>query len=159
MALDSPQHPVIAMSPAPHQGCSTTIRSSLSYQILLFLNQWYFGLFFILEIFIFIFKGETLPYAPGVLSLEVLLLFILLIIEQFRIFFGKKGNLTERINGVAMSIFLSLPSLSVTLYLTFWQSYVLQLEVILTAIEITFIGAEFIFGLLFIITFARAAPY
>ncbi|CAE1169523.1 TMEM216 [Acanthosepion pharaonis] len=135
------------------------VRSSLPYQILLYLNQWYFGLFFLAELLLYIFKGQTLPFAPQILPIEIVLIFILLLLEFFRIFFGKKGNLTERISSMSASIFLSIPSLIGVLYIAFWQTYVLRIELILASIQTTFISLELIFAILSVITFARATPY
>ena len=68
---------------------------------------------------------------------------------------GKKGNLTEQIVGVVISVLLSIPSLFGALFLLLWQSYVLRAEVVLSGIQIAFIGLELIFGIVSIITFAR----
>merc|ERR1711976_617697 len=136
------------------------IRSSLPFQILLYLNGWYFGLFFILEIATFIYKGRTLPYPrEGVLAAEIILVFILAALEAMRLFFGQKVNLTERVVAVVVSLLLALPSLFGTLYLLLWQTYVLRSEVILVSIQLTFIGLELIFSIISMVTFARAAPY
>ncbi len=56
---------------------------------------------------------------------------------------------------VIMSIVISIPSLLGTIYLLIWQTYVLRIEVILSAIQITFIGLEFVFAIVSVITFAR----
>lgn len=56
---------------------------------------------------------------------------------------------------VIMSIVISIPSLLGTIYLLIWQTYVLRIDVILSAIQITFIGLEFVFAIVSVITFAR----
>ena len=68
---------------------------------------------------------------------------------------GKKGNLTEQIVGVVISVVLSIPALFGALFLLLWQTYVLRVEVILSGIQIAFIGLQLIFGIISIITFAR----
>ncbi|KAK7107595.1 transmembrane protein 216-like [Littorina saxatilis] len=141
------------------RGRVQVVHSSLPYQILLYLNSWYFALFFVCELLIFIFKGETLPFADGVLAAEIILVFLMAGVEILRIFFGKKGNLTEQIVGVVISVLLSIPALFGALFLLLWQTYVLRVEVILSGIQIAFIGLQLIFGVISIITFARAAPY
>ncbi|XP_013400374.1 transmembrane protein 216 isoform X2 [Lingula anatina] len=138
-----------------HRGKVQVIRSSLPYQILLYCNAWYFGFFWIAEILIYIFKGETLPYPNGVLAAEVVLLFFLGGLESLRIFFGQKGNLTERMLTVVLCIVLSLPTLAGILYILLWQTYVLRVEVILSAIELVFIALELLFGIISVVTFAR----
>lgn len=68
---------------------------------------------------------------------------------------ARKGNLTERIVGVLVSIVLSIPAVVGALYLILWQTYVLRIDVILAAIQIVFIGLELVFGIISMITFAR----
>lgn len=135
------------------------IRSSLPYEILLYLNGWYFGLFFVCECLLYAFKGETLPYADGVLPAEIILLLVLAAIEAFRLFFARKGNLTERIVGVIVSILLSIPSILGAIFYLYWQTYVMRADVILAGIQLGFIGLQLVFGIIAIITFARATPY
>lgn len=134
------------------------VRSSLPYQILLFLNGWYFTFFFVCEILLFVFKGETLPYASNVLAAEIILLFLLAAVEALRLFFGRRGNLTEQILGVLVCVILSVASVFGVLFILLWQTYVLRVEVILAAIQLFFIGMEIIFGIISIITFAKGAP-
>merc|ERR1711860_225523 len=117
--------------PVQRRGKSQVVRSSLPFQILLYLNGWYFAFFFVCEILLFVFKGETLPYASNVLAAEIILLFLLAAVEAFRLFFGKKGNLTEQIGGV--------------LFFWLWQTYVLRVEVVLAALQVAFIGLEVVF--------------
>ncbi|XP_043405578.1 transmembrane protein 216 isoform X2 [Chelonia mydas] len=62
--------------------------SSTPLEILLFLNGWYYATYFLLEIFIFIYKGLLLPYPSANLALDLVMLFLYLGIEVTRIFFG-----------------------------------------------------------------------
>ncbi|XP_074662257.1 transmembrane protein 216-like [Tubulanus polymorphus] len=140
-------------------GKSQVIRSSLPYQVLLVCNAWYLAFFTIAEILIFIYKGEILPFATNVLPAEVVLLLIWTIIEAMRIFLGQKGNLTERMITVVLSIVMLVPSVLGVVFLIIWQTYVLRIDVILCAIEFVFLGLELIFGIISLVTFARAAPY
>lgn len=142
-----------------NKGRVQVVRSSLPYQVLLYLNGWYFAFFFLCEILIYAYKNETLPYADNVLPAEVILVFILAGIEALRLFFAQKGNLTERIVGVVISILLSIPAVLGALYLILWQTYVLRVDVILAAIQAAFIGLELVFGIVSMINFARATPY
>ncbi|KAK2154934.1 hypothetical protein LSH36_253g02073 [Paralvinella palmiformis] len=100
-------------------------------------------------------EGLILPYASGILAAEIILLFLLLGLEVLRIFFGRKGNLTERVISVVVSLVLTIPSVFGSIYILIWQTYVLRAEVILVAIELTFLALELIFAIVSIITFAR----
>ncbi|XP_033101852.1 transmembrane protein 216-like [Anneissia japonica] len=133
--------------------------SSLPLQILLYLNGWYFGFFWICEILIFAYKGTVLPYPGSNLAGEIVLLFTLLAVEVVRLFMGKKGNLTEKLMHLAVSVALSVPVIFVYIYYLIWQTYVLRVEVILNAIQLVFLAFEIIFSLIAIITFARAEAY
>nr|XP_032632304.1 transmembrane protein 216 isoform X1 [Chelonoidis abingdonii] len=62
--------------------------SSTPLEILLFLNGWYYATYFLLEIFIFVYKGLLLPYPSANLALDLVMLFLYLGIEVTRIFFG-----------------------------------------------------------------------
>lgn len=71
------------------------MNTSLLYEIVLYLNSYYFGFFGICESAMFLIKLLTLPLPEGSLITEVLILGFLLILEGARIFLGRKGNLTE----------------------------------------------------------------
>ncbi|KAG0726525.1 Transmembrane protein 216 [Chionoecetes opilio] len=62
------------MVPAPS-------RSSLPYQIVLYLNGWYTAAFILAETFLLLFKMSILPYPPGNIVAEVFLLAFLGVIE------------------------------------------------------------------------------
>ena len=71
------------------------------------------------------------------------------------IFSARKGNLTERIVGVIVSILLSVPSILGAIFYLYWQTYVMRADVILAGIQLGFIGLQLVFGIIAIITFAR----
>ena len=68
---------------------------------------------------------------------------------------GMKGNLTERVVAVVLSLVITVPAVFGNLYLLIWQTYVLRVEVILNAIQLAFMGLEILFGIISCITFAR----
>ncbi|KAJ9601155.1 hypothetical protein L9F63_000675 [Diploptera punctata] len=106
-----------------------------------------------------IFKAINLPYPTGTIISEFILLIFLSCIEALRIFLGRKGNLTERSFCVLVSIVLTIPSIFGVLYFLIWQTYVLRLEVILCAIQLTFQGLELVFALLCLVTFYKSGTY
>lgn len=61
--------------------------SSTPLEILFFLNGWYYATYFLLELFIFLYKGLPLPYPTASLVLEVVMLFLYLEIEIIRLLF------------------------------------------------------------------------
>jgi hypothetical protein len=86
------------------------IRSSLPLQVLLYLNQWYLVFWLLIEALCFVFKGQTLPFASGVLGGEIALFILLYFVDMFRIYFSTKGNLTERNLGLIISLIISIPT-------------------------------------------------
>ncbi|MBN3303662.1 TM216 protein, partial [Amia calva] len=107
--------------------------SSTPLEVLLFLNSWYFTAFFIAEILMFIYKGVLLPYPPSNLALELLLLLLFLGVETLRLFYGSKGNLCQRRVCVCVSVCLWLPCAVLCLYFLLLQTFILRLELLLTA--------------------------
>ena len=86
------------------------MKSSLAYQLLLYLGSYYFGCFIFIEFLLLIYKSIILPYPKGNLVSEVtncgifsisimffqfILLSMLVVVEVCRILSGWKGNLTE----------------------------------------------------------------
>lgn len=99
------------------------VRSLLPLQILLYLNQWYYIFWLIIESLCFVFKGQTLPFSSGVLAGEIILFIFLFFLDMFRIFFATKGNLTERIFGIVVSMVLT--PLSIGGNLTILKKYII----------------------------------
>lgn len=89
-----------------------SVRSSLPLQILLYLNQWYYIFWLIVEALVFVFKGQTLPFSSGILAGEIILFIVLFFVDMFRIYFASKGNLTERNIGIVISLILSIPCIA-----------------------------------------------
>ena len=68
---------------------------------------------------------------------------------------GKRGNLTERVTSVVVSLLWIVPVFFVALYFLIWQTYVLYLEVVVIAAEMAFTALELVFGIISCVTFAR----
>lgn len=90
------------------------------------------------------------------MAAEFILIFLMTFLVLLQIHYGKRGNLTERVTSVLVSLLWIIPVFFVALYFLIWQTYVLYLEVIIIAIEMAFIALELIFGIISVITFARA---
>jgi transmembrane protein 216 len=135
------------------------MNSSLLFEILLYLNSFYFSMFALCEFGMGLFKVVNLPYPTGTVISEFLLLLFLCCIEFVRICMGRKGNLTERVLPVLVSIGLTIPSILGVVYFLIWQTYVLRLEVVLCSIQLTLQGLELTFALLCVISFYKSGTY
>ncbi|KAI1232716.1 hypothetical protein IHE44_0006553 [Lamprotornis superbus] len=134
-------------------------RSSAPLQVLLFLNGWYCATYFLLEAFVFVYKGLLLPYPVSNLVLDVVLLLLYLGIEATRIFFGSKGNLCQRKVPLSLSLALTVPAAVLAVYYLLIQTYSLRLEAFLSAILLLFYGLELFLGFLALLSFSSADPY
>uniref|UniRef100_A0A1I8F184 Very-long-chain (3R)-3-hydroxyacyl-CoA dehydratase n=1 Tax=Macrostomum lignano TaxID=282301 RepID=A0A1I8F184_9PLAT len=59
----------------------------------LYFNKFYIALFWLCQILMFIYKGENLPYATGILTGEVILQFALTAVDLLRVYLFSYGNL------------------------------------------------------------------
>ncbi|XP_036404989.1 transmembrane protein 216 [Megalops cyprinoides] len=135
------------------------VLSSAPLQVLLYLNCWYFAAFFIAEILMFIYKGVLLPYPQPNLILDIVLLFLYLGLEVLRLFYGWKGNLCERSLALVVSLAVLVPCTVLCVYYLLLQTFVLRLEVLLSAILLCFYGLELLLGLITLSVFSRANVY
>ncbi|KAM0729487.1 Transmembrane protein 216 [Formica fusca] len=137
----------------------TIANSSLTYEILMYLNSFYFGMFAVCELGMGLFKAANLP-SPGTSKTvtEFALLFFLMATEGGRIYLGRKGNLTERGIPIFIGIVLTIPSILATLYFLLWQSRVLRLEVILCSIQLVLLISEVVIAVMCLIAIYRPPP-
>ncbi|XP_003274085.1 transmembrane protein 216 isoform X1 [Nomascus leucogenys] len=128
--------------------------SSTPLEILFFLNGWYNATYFLLELFIFLYKGVLLPYPTANLVLDVVMLLLYLGIEVIRLFFGTKGNLCQRKMPLSISVALTFPSAMMASYYLLLQTYVLRLEAIMNGILLFFCGSELLLEVLTLAAFS-----
>jgi transmembrane protein 216 len=69
--------------------------ASLTYEILLYLNSFYFGMFGGCEIGMALLKAVNLKYPQGALAIDTTLLVVTFVIETLRIYLGRKGALSD----------------------------------------------------------------
>ncbi|KAL0113007.1 hypothetical protein PUN28_012325 [Cardiocondyla obscurior] len=134
----------------------TVANSSLTYEILMYLNSFYFGMFAVCELCMGMFKAINLPSPGGGKTLlEFALLLFLILTESGRIYLGRKGNLTERGLPILIGIILTIPSALATLYFLRFQYYVLRLEVILCSIQLVLLASEIFTAIMCLIAIYR----
>ncbi|KAM9511015.1 transmembrane protein 216-like isoform 1-T1 [Salvelinus alpinus] len=133
--------------------------SSTPLQVLFYLNGWYFASYFLAEGLMFVYKGLLLPYPPASLTLDVGLLLVFLGLESLRIFYGWKGNLTERSLAMSVSVLVLVPCTVLSVYYLMLQTFVLRLEFILNAVLLCFYSLEMLLGIMSISAFSRSKVY
>ncbi|XP_007885617.1 transmembrane protein 216 [Callorhinchus milii] len=141
------------------KGNSIPVLSLMPLEVLLFLNSWYYAVYFVAEILLFIYKSLLLPYVSPNLTLDLVMLFLFLGIEVIRIFFGSKGNLCQRKLPLSISLGLLAPSALMAVYYMLLQTYVLRVELIINAILLVFYVLELILVLVALISFSSVVVY
>ena len=71
------------------------VNTSLSYEILMYLNSFYFGMFATCEIGIGTLKVINLNYTKNQIVEESIVLVFLCLLESVRIHLGRKGSLSD----------------------------------------------------------------
>ena len=131
------------------------IVSSLLLQILLYFNRWFVGLFVVLNLATFIYKGYYLPYptrTPGI-GIDVASVVLFGILEGFRIF-TDRSNKTEQTTPLGVGICLGLGSIDGGV-LSRLANIRLKNDVILND-QHCFIGLELILSVMAMIMFQSA---
>ncbi|CAO1405391.1 unnamed protein product [Diamesa serratosioi] len=135
------------------------VNTSLTYEILMYLNSFYFGMFATCEIGMGTLKAVNLDYSMPVLVQESLILLFLCLLESVRIYLGRKGSLSDHGWQVIASVFLTIPCLLGVLFLLFEQSHILKLEYILCALMLILHITELLFAIMFVFTICRPPNY
>ncbi|CAK1541009.1 unnamed protein product [Leptosia nina] len=142
------------------------VNSSLAYEILLYINSFYFGLFATCELGTLILKSVLIggKYDDSEnnrtrLGQDYGVLVALFVVEAARLVLGRKGSLSERDVPVMFSVLLTVPSIIGVLYLLIWQVVVLRIEYIWCTLMLSLQSLEFIFASMFIVTMCRGPSY
>ncbi|NXL67394.1 TM216 protein, partial [Chordeiles acutipennis] len=127
-------------------------RSSAPLQVLLFLNGWYSATYFLLEAFIFLYKGLL-----SSLSFPRLGVCVSRCPQHPRnpLPAGSKGNLCQRKVPLCISLALTIPAAVMATYYLLLQTYALRLEAILNAILLILYALELLLGILTLVSFSR----
>ncbi|XP_011314528.1 transmembrane protein 216-like isoform X1 [Fopius arisanus] len=134
----------------------TVANSSLTYEILMYLNSFYFGIFALSELTMGIIKAIEIPSPnSGTTITEFSLLIFLVATEGGRVYLGRKGNLTGKGLLILLGIALTIPCVLANLYFLFWQSCVFRLEVILCSIELVLLTSELVISVMCLIAVNR----
>ncbi|XP_055382838.1 uncharacterized protein LOC129612991 [Condylostylus longicornis] len=132
---------------------------SLAYEVLIYLNSFYFGMFASCELSIGLLKAINLRYENHSLAKESTLLVAFCILETIRIVLGRRGALADRDWRVILSCILILPSIAEVIFLLFFQTYTLKLEYVLSSLMLALLFVEVWFCIMFIFTTCRPVTY
>lgn len=146
----------------PGSGATRAARpmlASLPLEIFLVFGGWWDVLFWLVSIAVFIYKGIILPYPNSNFAVEFTFQWLYVLVEPVRLLLGSKGNKTEQSGPLIFSVILAGPVIAFSVYYIKFQTYVLQIEVILHAISLAFCGLQVLLQLLACIRFAQGVKY
>lgn len=103
--------------------------SNLTLQAMLFFDFYFSGIYLILALVIYIYKGATLFYPPNTMPAEVAGLFIMSIIQYTRLhigttYSGSIANKTESRSASLWLIGLGIPMLILNIFYLVFQTFV-----------------------------------
>jgi len=111
----------------------------LTFEILLYLNIFYFGLYAGMEAIFLLMKYYYVADMDNLTMLnEVFLLLALTGLESARLYLGQEEFIHKKISVVFRILLLTVPAQYLTLYFTFWQTKVTQVDAMLGIILLIF---------------------
>ena len=111
--------------------------SNFGLQLLFILAVCFNPIWGIITLALLIFKATYLPFPPTALGFEIAGAVGVYICEVLGVHFGKRGNLTEHVTALALGLGLLLVASAGQLYFMYFQTYVMMLDLGLSA---TFLG-------------------
>jgi len=75
---------------------------------------------------------------------EVVIMILLILLNGFRLSLATRGNKTEELSPLVWSMGLIVPALVGHVFFLCLQTYVLQIDVVLNSLSLTFLSTEFI---------------
>lgn len=132
---------------------------SLAYEVLIYLNSFYFGMFACCELGMGLLKAINLTYTGHTLAQDTLVLVAVCILETIRIKLGRKGSLSERGWQVILSVFLTIPCFMGVSYILVLQAYKLRLEYVLCTLMMALYLTEIWYAIMFVFSSYRPVSY
>ncbi|KAM4618069.1 transmembrane protein 80 [Discoglossus pictus] len=137
------------------RGNRSLVLSSVPLQILLYFNVVYYVFYFLATLLMIIYKCQVFSYPDSNLALDLVLLFIMAILECVRLYLGTRGNLTETEIPLGASLVLTAGNIMLSVYFLIWETYVLRADVIINAILLVLYALEVILELFTLAAFFR----
>ncbi|KAI8621545.1 hypothetical protein BC830DRAFT_1093836 [Chytriomyces sp. MP71] len=131
------------------------IYSSLPLQILLYLNERYFPVMWIILLAMLIYKGKWFPYMGTALPLEIFGLFPFAVLEAARLFLGNRGNKMEERASFALFLGLTILTIFAHLFYCIWQTYVTIIDLVVCGVGLFLVFIQLFSGIAQIISFHR----
>lgn len=133
------------------------MEAPLMFEVLMYLNSYYFGMFSIFEFSVIWAKSidesqKKNPYMDEFGTNMTIFVFLCLI-EVFRTFLSRRDNAADKAICVVLSLILTVPSAAGVLYFLLWQKKTFRLEYILGCIQLVLQATQVFFGIVSLLTF------
>lgn len=132
---------------------------SLAYEVLIYLNSFYFGMFACCELGMGLLKAINLAYTAQTLVKDSIILVGVCILETVRIKLGRCGTLAERDWQVILSVFLTFPCFMGVSYILILQAYKLRLEYLMCTLQLALYLTEVWYAIKFVFSLCRPVTY
>ncbi|KAI8124624.1 transmembrane protein 216 [Lucilia cuprina] len=132
---------------------------SLTYEVLIYLNSFYFGMFAGCELAMSLLKAINLTYPMDILIRDMCVIFGFCLLETIRIIMGRKGTLAERGWPAIMSVFLTVPCFLGVTYILLLQKYKIRLEYVLCTLQLGLYLTEIWYAIYFVFSLCRPVTY
>ncbi|EDW80969.1 uncharacterized protein Dwil_GK11811 [Drosophila willistoni] len=132
---------------------------SMNYEVLIYLNSFYFGMFACCEMAMGLLKAINLSYTGHTLMQDSAVMISFIVLETIRLIMGRKGSLAERGWTAILSVFLTAPCFLGVSYLLLLQTYRLRLEYCLCTLQIALYLTEVWYAIVFVFSLCRPVTY
>ncbi|XP_051476510.1 transmembrane protein 80 isoform X2 [Apus apus] len=119
---------------AGRRGRTPSVLSSVPLQMLFYINGVYYIFYFLATLAMIVYKSQVFSYPDDFLAPDLVLLFLMAILEVLQLYLGSKGNLTEEEAPLGLSVAITVGSVLLSVYFLVWQTYVLRADVIINAL-------------------------
>ncbi|XP_053418749.1 transmembrane protein 80 isoform X2 [Nycticebus coucang] len=134
---------------------SSTVLSSVPLQMLFYLSGMYYALYFLATLLMIVYKSQVFSYPSAYLARDLILLFVMGILEGIRLYLGTKGNLTEAEGPLAASLALTVGSALLSAHFLLWQTLVLWVDLALSTVLLVLHSLEAALQVVAIAAFVR----
>ncbi|XP_003387222.1 PREDICTED: transmembrane protein 216-like [Amphimedon queenslandica] len=117
-------------------------------QMVLYFNSLYLVLLYLFEVGLICYKGLFFPYPTRNFVPELLLLVLIAALDGARIFMCMKGNLTQTILPIIVSLVILFPLFFGYLFFILFQTYVLRIELVTISIGYAGMGTHLVLGII-----------
>ncbi|XP_053418754.1 transmembrane protein 80 isoform X4 [Nycticebus coucang] len=123
--------------------------------MLFYLSGMYYALYFLATLLMIVYKSQVFSYPSAYLARDLILLFVMGILEGIRLYLGTKGNLTEAEGPLAASLALTVGSALLSAHFLLWQTLVLWVDLALSTVLLVLHSLEAALQVVAIAAFVR----